>query len=95
MFSERVKGDLGSIRLARPIAARLITAGALLIGVAFLTFVIGGSVTRKARIAGITVPAGGSLSIVAPSSGVLVRSMFHEGEYVHSGQTLFELSTER
>jgi membrane fusion protein len=66
-----------------------------LIGGAFVVFIIEGSVTRKARVAGITVPTGGSLSIVAPSSGVLVRSMFHEGEYVHAGQVLFELSTER
>jgi membrane fusion protein len=95
MFSGKNKGDLGSIRLARPISARWITVGALLIGAAFLAFVFGGSITRKARIAGITVPAGGSLSIVAPSSGVLVRSMFHEGEYVRAGQALFELSTER
>jgi membrane fusion protein len=95
MFSGKNKGELGSIRLARPISARWITVGALLIGTAFVIFVIGCSITRKARIAGITVPAAGSLSIVAPSSGVLVRSVFHEGEYVHAGQALFELSTER
>lgn len=95
MFSGRNKGDLGSICLARPGSARWITVGALLIGTALVAFIIGGSVTRKARVAGIAVPAGGSLSIVAPSSGVLARSMFHEGEYVHTGQVLFELSTER
>jgi membrane fusion protein len=95
MFSGRNKGDLGSIRLARPMSALWIAAGALLIGTAFVSFIIGGNVTRKARVVGVTVPAGGSLSIVAPSSGVLAKSMFHEGEYVHAGQVLFELSTER
>lgn len=68
---------------------------ALLIGIAFVAFVIGGSVTKKARIAGITVPVAGSLSIVAPSSGVLIGIMFPEGTYVHAVQALFELSTER
>lgn len=93
--SGRNRGDLGSIRLARPVSARWITVGALFIGAAFVVFIIAGSVTRKARVVGITVPTRGSLSIVAPSSGILVKSMCHEGEYVHTGQVLFELSTER
>ena len=54
----------------------------LLIGAAFIVFIIVGNVTRKTRVVGITVPMGGSLSIVAPLSGVLIRSMFHEGEFV-------------
>lgn len=95
IFSAANKGDLGSIRLARPISALWFTVGALLIGTAFIYLIIVGSVTRKARVIGITVPAGGSLSIIAPSSGVLIKSMFQEGEYVHKGQTLFELSIER
>ncbi|MFS2022214.1 HlyD family secretion protein [Massilia sp. CT11-137] len=81
--------------MARPISALWITVGALFIGAAFVVFIIAGSVTRKARVVGITVPTGGSLSIVAPLSGILVKSMCHEGEYVHTGQVLFELSTER
>lgn len=95
MFSGRNKGDLGTIRMTTPISARLITVGALLIGAAFITFIGAGSVTRKTRVAGITMPAEGSLSIVAPSSGVLIKTLFHEGEYVAAGQVLFELSTER
>lgn len=95
IFSLQNKGDLGSIRLAQPLSAWLITAASLLIGTAFIALGVMGSMTRKARIAGITVPSAGSLSIIAPGSGVLIRSMFREGQYVQSGQALFELSTER
>lgn len=71
------------------------TAGALLIGAAFIVFIVVGSVTRRARVAGMIVPVKGSISIVAPSSGTLISTMFREGDFVRAGQVLFELSTER
>ena len=62
---------------------------------ALIFFVVMGSVTKKARTAGILVPDTGSLGIHAPNEGILIRSLVREGERVSAGQTLFELSTER
>jgi membrane fusion protein len=54
-----------------------------------------GSVTKKARITGITIPVGGSISVAAPNAGLLLHSFVKEGESVVAGQALFELSTAR
>ncbi|WEF31570.1 HlyD family secretion protein [Pseudoduganella chitinolytica] len=72
-----------------------ITLATLAIGIGFVAFGVAGSVTSKARVAGVTVPAGGSIGIAAPSAGVLVASFVPEGRFVRAGQPLFELSTER
>ena len=86
---------MGAIRLAQPISAWLIAGIAALIAAALIAFIGLGSVTKKARVAGLTVPSNGSLSIIAPNAGVLLRSHVSEGQKVNAGQTLFELSTER
>lgn len=86
---------LGAIRVAQPVASWLVVALATVIGLALVAFVCLGSVTRKARVAGITVPASGSLSILAPNGGVLAHSHVQEGQHVEAGQVLFDLSTER
>ena len=85
----------GAIRLAQPISGWIIVAAAVAIGLCLIAFLTFGSVTKKARVAGITVPTQGSLSIMAPNAGVLVRSHIKEGQQVAAGQTLFELSSER
>jgi len=95
VIAEHNGGNLGSIRLAQPLSAWWITLAALVIGAAFVAFGVAGSVTSKARVAGVTVPAGGTLSIVAPGAGVLVASLVPEGRFVRAGDPLFELSTER
>lgn len=86
---------LGAIRLAQPLSSWLIAAFSIMIASALIVFVVMGSVTKKARTAGILVPDTGSLGIHAPNEGILIRSLVREGERVSAGQTLFELSTER
>lgn len=86
---------LGSIRLGQPVSAWVIAGVALAIATALILFGIFGGITKKARIAGITVASSGSLSITAPQTGVLIKSMVIEGQNVVAGQQLFELSTER
>ena len=86
---------LGAIRLAQPLSSWLIAAFSIMIASALIVFVVMGSVTKKARTAGILVPDMGSLGIHAPNEGILIRSLVREGERVFAGQTLFELSTER
>jgi membrane fusion protein len=86
---------LGSIRLAQAVSGWLIAAVASLIAIALISFVSLGSVSKKARVTGITLPVGGSISISAPNAGLLLRSHVVEGQSVLAGQALFELSTER
>ncbi|AIY39624.1 HlyD family secretion protein [Collimonas arenae] len=86
---------VGSIRLAQPLSAWAITFMALVVGATLVAYASFGSITKKARVAGITVPTCGSLTINAPNVGVLIHTHVTEGQRVVAGQTLFELSTER
>lgn len=85
----------GTIRLAQPVAGWLSASMAFLIVIALALFAVLGSVTRKAHVTGITVPANGSATIAATTAGVLSHLYVHEGQHVDSGHPLFELSTER
>jgi membrane fusion protein len=86
---------LGSIRLAQPVSTLVIAVVALLVSICLACYVTFGSVTKKARVAGITIPSTGSLSIVTPGNAVLVRTLVAEGQQLQAGQPMFELSTER
>ncbi|TDK59211.1 HlyD family efflux transporter periplasmic adaptor subunit [Sapientia aquatica] len=86
---------LGPIRLAQPMSNWLIVTLALSISVLLILFVEFGSYTKKAHVAGITVPSAGSLTIAAPNAGILVHSHVVEGQHVNAGDILFDISTER
>lgn len=86
---------LGTIRLAQPVSGWLIAGSASIITTCLIVFIIFGDITKKTRVAGITVPSNGSITIIAPNAGVLINSHVLEGQQVSAGQTLFELSTER
>lgn len=86
---------MGAIRLAQPISAWLIAGVALFVAAALIAFLSLGSMTKKARITGITVPTAGNISIAAPNAGILVQSHVKEGDVVQAGQVLFTLSTQR
>jgi membrane fusion protein len=86
---------MGAIRLAQPISAWLIAGVALFVAAALIAFLSLGSMTKKARVTGITVPTAGNISIAAPNAGVLVQSHVKEGDVVQTGQVLFTLSTQR
>ena len=89
------QSGMGSISLARPASSWIVAVTSLFIAAALILFGIFGSISKKARVAGITVASSGSLSVTAPNSGVLVQSLVSEGQVVHAGQVLFELSSER
>ena len=86
---------MGAIRLAQPLSIRIVVGLALVITLCILVFIAFGSITRKARVTGMTLPVSGSLMISSSSPGILARSFVKEGQSVHAGQALFELSTER
>ncbi len=86
---------MGAIRLAQPISNWLIVGVAIGLALCLILFLFLGSVTKKARVTGVTIPLGGSISIAAPNAGLLVHSFVKEGEAVNAGQILFELSNAR
>jgi membrane fusion protein len=86
---------MGAIRLVQPLSSWLIAAVSALIACAFIAFIFLGSVTKKARVTGITTPGAGSVSIASSSAGLLNRIFIKEGDQVKAGQALFEISTER
>lgn len=86
---------MGAIRLAQPISAWLIAGVALFVAAALIAFLSLGSMTKKARVTGITVPTAGNITIAAPNAGILMQSHVKEGDVVQAGQVLFTLSTQR
>lgn len=86
---------MGSLRLTQRTTPWLTSTLALGISACFLVFIFTGNITKKAHVAGLLVPAKGTVSINAFGAGVLIRNAAKEGEHVYAGQTLFELSTER
>ncbi len=86
---------MGAIRLAQPISNWLIAGVAALVAIALISFICLGSITKKARVTGITIPVGGSISIATPNAGLLIQAYVKEGDTVRTGQVLFELSNER
>jgi membrane fusion protein len=86
---------MGAIRLAQPVSSWLIAGVATIIAAILITFITVGSITKKARVTGITIPVGGSISVAAPNAGLFIKSYVKEGDQVVAGQILFELSNER
>lgn len=86
---------MGAIRLAQPISTKIIAGLSLVIAACLLGFITLGTVTKKAKVTGLTIPAGGTLSVSALSPGILTKVLVKEGATVTAGQPLFELSTER
>jgi membrane fusion protein len=87
--------SVGEIRLDRPVSGVLVAITALALSAALVAFIAFGAVTKKSRVAGLTVPVTGSVGITAPSTGVFVRSRVKEGQWVKEGEVLFDLSTEK
>lgn len=84
---------LGAIRLSQPLSSTLTAVTALGLAIGLVIFCVVGTITQKARITGVTVPLGGSISIAAQNAGTVVRSMVTEGQNVTAGEPLFEIST--
>ncbi len=78
---------LPGVRLGWPVS---ILAAALVLAVVIALFF--GGYARKERVPGQLVPAGGLLNVTATASGVITRRLVREGELVHAGQPLMELS---
>jgi membrane fusion protein len=86
---------LGTIRIARPLSFRLVTATALAMAAALVSYSIWGQYTRKVTLPGALVPEGGVMDVSSPQQGVVAEVMVREGDAVRAGQPLVRLAAER
>ena len=85
----------GTIILARPVPMRLAALIAALITLALALYLSFGEYTRKVRVSGQIVPAGGSIRVIADRPGRIKARMVEEGANVTAGQAMFELNSGR
>ncbi|HEX7389932.1 MAG TPA: HlyD family efflux transporter periplasmic adaptor subunit, partial [Acidiphilium sp.] len=83
---------LGPIRLASPPSHWVFSGLAGVLGVAIVLFLIFGHYTRRQTVSGSLVPSSGLLSVTATIAGTVRHVDVHDGETVHAGQRLLELS---
>ena len=87
--------QLGQIRLSQPISSVMIATVAMLIATLLFSLITFGSIDRKVRVSGLTVPIGGSHTIMAPNAGILSKIFVSEGDHIKAGMPIFEISSER
>lgn len=69
---------------------RLAIAGIAIVAL-IIVFLATFSTTRKVQWQGVIVPAGGTVSVLAPSGGSVARILVNEGDSVRAGQVMFVL----
>jgi membrane fusion protein len=87
--------DLGTILVAMPLSRWWTSALAASLGFAILAFLYFGHYTRREAVTGQLIPNAGLLTLTAPSVGTITRLVVHDGEVVHRGDMLLELTTDQ
>jgi membrane fusion protein len=90
-------GDMpyGEIILLRPFTLSLLLWLTLGFVTAVVAFLFLGQYTNKARVSGVLIPDQGLIKLYAPLPGTLLACYVHEGQRVHRGDVLFELSSDK
>ena len=79
---------LGGIAISQPLGAWLLTLAAAGIAAAIVAFLLLGSYTRRASVAGQLVPLQGVVTLPAPVTGIVERLDAAEGDAASAEQTL-------
>ncbi|KPF67129.1 hypothetical protein IP84_13250, partial [beta proteobacterium AAP99] len=95
VLSARSGASLGAIRIRQPFAYRVWALIALAVLGSIISFLAFASVTQRATVAGVLMPAGGIANLASPLGGTLIRVGAQDGQTVQAGDVLFMLSTER
>lgn len=85
----------GRILISQPLSLHIAVAFVVLFIVALVLLLVSGQYTRKERVVGVTVPGVGTVRLVAPEAGVVMRSHVTEGQSVTMGQLLFEIGQDK
>ncbi len=86
---------LGSIRLQAPRVGWYFFGFGLAAVAAVLVLLVDGHYTRHERVDGTLVPSSGLLTLTPVASGIVSHVLVHEGDRVHVGQPLVEISGEQ
>lgn len=86
---------LGRIRLDQSVSYATVSLIALGISIAIVSFATLSSYTKKAHVAGITVPRGGLILVTAVAPGRVKNLLVTEGQHVKSGEKIIEIASER
>lgn len=85
----------GEIVLTRPVSHSALTVLFAVIASCVVAFLACVSVTRKAHIAGVLLPAQGLIRIQPSQAGIVTSVRVREGQVVHTGDMLFVLASGR
>src|SRR5690348_5349838 len=83
---------MGAINLATPLAFVWWVLLAAALAAAIVLFLIFGQYTRRAEVPGQLEPSVGLLTLSAKTTGIVARTLVHEGQQVTIGQPLVEVS---
>ena len=86
---------LGPIRIGRRPRDTTVAMVALALGAALVSFALLGDATRKESIAGMIVPAAGTLDLRTTAVGTVLEIQAREGAAVAAGDVLFVVGTDR
>jgi membrane fusion protein len=95
VLASRSASQLGAIRIRQPFAYRVWALIALAVLGSIISFLAFATVTQRATVAGVLMPAGGIANLASPLGGTLLEARAQDGQTVAAGQVLFVLSTER
>lgn len=86
---------LGSIIVATPLSRWVWTLLSLLLAGALVVLLVFGHYTRRESVSGQLVPSAGLVSLTATNAGSVTRVWVHEGQSVHQGDPLAEISSDQ
>lgn len=82
----------GETSVSQPLSIWLGTAISLAIASAVVAFILKGSYTTRHTVVGELAPINGLSSAPSPSSGTIRAMLVKEGDSIHEGQPIAELS---
>ena len=95
VFEAQQSQSLGTIRIGRNPRFALVTAVAVVLAAALVSYALWGEITRKARLAGVLMPVEGTLDLSASQAGTVIDVRIKEGDAVAAGQAVMIVGTDR
>ncbi len=90
------RGDwLGGIIVVTPLSRWILTTWSLALAASILLFLIFGQYTRRETVTGQLVPSAGLLNVSAFTTGTVTQVRVYDGQAVHRGDPLMEISSEQ
>ncbi len=89
------RATYGPIVLARPWPSSIFVLAAGLTTLSICSYLMLGSYTKRATVAGLLVPTQGTIRLLPAAPGIVTRKRVDEGQRVRQGELLFVLSDDR